>query len=240
MQKGAAWVCTTLMGLAAEQSAAGSFSVAPTRVELDAAHRTAVVTLRNVEPKPLTVQVSITGWSQGAGEDKYEATRELLATPPVFTLAPDSEQIVRIALRRAPDAALERPYRIFFQEVPQAAAVGSNSLNIALRVGVPIFVMPSSKTDAKLRWEARHMADGKIAIDAINDGSAHIQVTGLELSATGATASRPISEVKYILPGSRMTWQTELPPGADSASSLQLAGHSDRGDLTATVSVASQ
>jgi fimbrial chaperone protein len=238
MRSGATWLCTALLGLAAGSSAAGSFSVAPTRVELDANTRTAVVTLRNADPKPLTVQVTLVDWAQPTGEDRYQVTRDLLATPPVFTLAPESEQIVRIALRRAPDTAQERPYRIFFQEVPQAAQPGSNSLNVALRVGVPVFVLATARSSASLRWEARRTTDGKLQIDAINDGLAHVQVTGFALEADGASASRQVSAVRYVLPGSRISWTTEVPAGTSEPDTLRLQGDSDRGPLTATLVVA--
>jgi fimbrial chaperone protein len=212
MRSGATWLCTALLGLAAGSSAAGSFSVAPTRVELDANTRTAVVTLRNADPKPLTVQVTLVDWAQPTGEDRYQVTRDLLATPPVFTLAPESEQIVRIALRRAPDTAQERPYRIFFQA--------------------------TARSSASLRWEARRTTDGKLQIDAINDGLAHVQVTGFALEADGASASRQVSAVRYVLPGSRISWTTEVPAGTSEPDTLRLQGDSDRGPLTATLVVA--
>jgi fimbrial chaperone protein len=240
MHVGATWACTALLGLAAGTSAAGSFSVAPTRVELTASKRTAVVTVRNADSKPLTVQVSLVEWTQPGGEDTYLDTRDLLATPPVFTLAPESEQVVRLALRRTADTALERPYRIFFQEVPQAPAAGSSGLNIALRVGVPVFVLPRAAAPAQLRWEAVRSADGKLQVNATNDGGAHVQVTGFQLLAGDKGQPRPVSAVRYVLPGSSVSWRTDWPADAPTSDNLQLTGTSDRGDLMATIPVRSQ
>lgn len=119
--RGAGFACAALGCMAAASAAAGSFSVAPTRIELGAGQQTAVMTLHNQDTAgPLTIQASLVGWTQTGGEDAYAPTRELLATPPVFTIPPGGEQIVRIALRRTADAIRELPYRIFFQETSRS------------------------------------------------------------------------------------------------------------------------
>ena len=69
---------------AAVPAAAGNFSVAPVRIDLQGTQRTAVITVHNEDAAPLLIQVSTLSWSQPGGEEKYETTRELLATPPVL------------------------------------------------------------------------------------------------------------------------------------------------------------
>ena len=236
--QGARWLCTALLSLAAASAAAGSFSVAPTRVELEAGRRTAVISLRNTDAVPLRVQATVVGWTQPAGEDVYAPTRDLLATPPVFTIAPNGEQIVRIALRRAADAGRELPYRIFFQEVPQPLkAATANTLNVALRIGVPIFVTASRAEEGMyLQWQARRLTADEVEITAENTGNTHVQVTGFQVLAGAAVPGVPVSAIKYVLPGSRMSWKLSLPQGAD-LSQLRVDGHSDRGDFAAEVAV---
>lgn len=217
--------------LAMAPAMAGSFSVAPTRVELSGSARTAVVTLRNAAPEPLTVQVSVVGWAQKDGADTYPATRDLLATPPVLTLEPEEERVVRIALRREPDPNQDLPYRVFFEEVPPAPRAGFNGVNVALRVGVPIFVRSAGRTRADLRWEVHPAADGKLRVDAINQGTAHVQVTGFELTAEGAASAAParVNVMKYVLPRSRMSWTIDAPAG--TAENWKIHGFSDQGEF---------
>ena len=229
MQSGAWWVCTALIMLAAGTSAAGSFSVTPTRIELRGAQRTAVVTLHNADAVPLTVQASLVGWTQPSGEDTYAETRELLVTPPVFTIAPNGEQIVRIALRRAPDPALELPYRIFFQEVPLAARPDFTGLNIALKVGVPIFVLPEPASAGKLGWELHAQADGKLRVEALNTGTAHVQVTDFVITYANPADTTHVNVVKYVLPGSRVSWIVTPPPTIGGTATIH--GFSDRGEI---------
>jgi len=238
MKNGASLACATLLCLAAASAAAGTFSVAPTRVEFDAGRRTAVVTLHNPDAAPLTVQASIVGWTQPGGEDSYAPTADIIATPPVFTVAPDSDQVVRIALRAAPAGDREIPYRIFFQEVPPAPKPGANTLNVALRIGVPIFVKARcDETRPALRWAASRAATGDITLTAENTGCMHVQVTGLSVQF-GDGAFVPASAIKYVLPGNRMMWTVTAPAGADIRQ-LHIQGESDRGEINGTASLAS-
>lgn len=237
MRRGAGLACATLLSLAAATAAAGSFSVAPTRVELDAGRRTAVVTLHNPDSVPLTVQASVVDWTQPGGEDAYAPTTRILATPPVFTVAPNSDQIVRIALRDTPGGNRELPYRIFFQEVPPAPKPGANTLNVALRIGIPVFVRARcDETRPALGWSAARVANGDISLSAENTGCMHVQVTGLSVQF-GDGAFVPVSAIKYVLPGNRMTWTLTPPAGAD-ATRLHIQGDSDRGEINGAVSLA--
>jgi fimbrial chaperone protein len=233
------WICTVLACLAAADAAAGSFSVAPTRVEFDAGRRTASITLRNADPAaPLTVQATLVGWTQQNGEDVYTETRDLLATPPVFTIAPGGEQVVRIALRRGQDARNELPFRIFFQEVPPATNTVSNTLNVALRVGVPVFVLATEPDEGMyLRWQAVRTAADELTVTALNSGATHVQVTGFRLLAGGETAAQA-TEPRYVLPNSRMSWTLKVPSGT-GLSDLRVDGRSDMGEFAADVEILS-
>ena len=101
---------------------AGTFSISPLRVDLSSSTKTAALTVRNEDATEVVVQADGMAWSQPGGEDTLVATRDLLVSPAVFTLAPGAQQLVRVALRRAPDPARELSYRLIIQEVPQAAA----------------------------------------------------------------------------------------------------------------------
>ena len=228
--------CVALLLLAGAQRAkAGSFSVTPVRVELAQGHRTAVLTLRNPGDTPLTVQVSLVDWTQPDGEDRYAATHDVLATPPVFTISGNSEQIIRVALRRDADATRELPYRIFFEEVPQAAARDFNGLNVALRIGVPVFLQPRAAARSELSWSAHSLPDGRLQIEAGNSGTAHVQVTDFDLAFDAPGSRVHVGVVKYVLPGSRMSWIVTPPAGTSTTGTAHIHGFSDHGEFDAVV-----
>jgi fimbrial chaperone protein len=239
LRPGALWFCISLMTLAtAGKAVAGSFSATPARIDLRGTQRTAVVTLRNADSAPLTVQATLVAWSQPKGNDEYAETHELLVTPPVFTIPPNGEQIVRIALRRTPDPALELPYRTFFQEIPQGARPDFTGLNIALKVSVPIFVQPESAAAGKLDWELHTQPDGKLRVDAVNTGTAHVRVTDFTIVYANLAEATHVNVVKYVLPGSRVSWIVAQPPTVTASTTAKIHGFSDRGEFSVDASIA--
>lgn len=224
---------------AASTAAAGSFSISPIRVELAGGTRAQVLTVRNEEDRPVVVQLRTLGWSQSQGEDRLAATRDLLATPPLFTLPARGQQVVRIATRRGPDAERELAYRLYVEEVPQPAAAGFTGLQVALRLSLPVFVPPRTGARAALSWSAAWLADGRLQLHARNDGGAHVQVLDFDVHSAGSDGPLLHNSVaRYLLPGSQAEWTLEAPPDRVRHAGLRLRGTSDQGDFTADVSVA--
>lgn len=197
---------------AAPLARAGSFEVNPVRVELSPAVRSAALTVRNSGSDPVVVQVSVQAWSQDNGSDVLAPTNEVLVSPPIATLVPGREQIVRVGLRRAPDAQRELSYRIFLQEVPPPPKPGFQGLQVALRISLPIFVQPrEGPAKATLVWGAELRNDGSLRLNLENRGTGHIQIAGVELSLPGG--SEPVatqSAVGYLLPGQSRQWDLQL------------------------------
>jgi fimbrial chaperone protein len=218
--------------VAAEVAAAGSFGIAPTRIELSAGHRVDVLTVRNQDSASSLVQVSAFAWSQRDGQDEYVATPELLVAPPVFELPGQAEQIIRVALRRDPDATRELSYRVVVQEVPRAQLVGTG-LNVALRLTIPVFVSPARPTYPDLEWHWQPLPDRTLRIDAVNRGTAHLQIHNLELQWEPAAEPLAVNAAKYVLPASAVSWIVVAPPGVDPQSELQVHGWSDQGAFSA-------
>ncbi|MFT3905031.1 MAG: fimbria/pilus periplasmic chaperone [Steroidobacteraceae bacterium] len=221
------------MFAATRTAAAGNFSLAPIRVELDPGHRSEVLTVHNEDDAPVTIQISAVAWSQASGEEQFADTRELLVTPPVLQVPAHGERIVRVALRREPDTAQELSYRLFFQEVPQASATNFNGLKVALRVSLPVFVAAGTPGHADLQWQARWQQDGSLRLEADNRGLMHQQLTGFDVQLGDRKV--PVQLARYVLPGSRISWDVKLPTDAAHDAPLRVSGLSDLGAFQADV-----
>lgn len=184
-------------------SYAGSFQVNPVRVELTAQEKSAVIQVQNTGDAPVTIQSQLLAWSQQDGKDELTATRELLVSPPIFKLNPGATQIVRVGLMRQVDAQRELSYRLQMQEIPAPPAPDFKGLQVALRIGLPIFVKPRDKAAQDLHFSSGKPVNGNIDFSITNQGSAHAQLYGLTLHTkegqTLATHDQPV----YILPGQR-------------------------------------
>jgi fimbrial chaperone protein len=225
-----------IFAAAAAPASASTFSISPIRAQLDGSHKTEALTLTNADNSPVVVQVRIVSWSQKNGAEQLDDTREVLVTPPVLQIPANGQQIVRVALRRAPDAAQELTYRVIFEEVPQAAPADFRGLRVALRISVPVFVAPAhGKANADLAWRSRWLPNGQLELAATNNGSGHSQIVDFEALFPGSLMPLRGTTSKYVLPGSRMSWILTPPADATRQGAIPIRGHSDQGDFSADV-----
>jgi len=223
---------------------AGTFSISPIRVELSTQQRTEALTVRNeAGDKEVVVQAQAFVWSQQDGEDVLTETRDVIVTPPVFSMSPNSQQIVRVAVRRAADAKRELSYRLILQEVPAEAPKNFTGLQVALRLSLPIFVAPQVKAAPELSWSSVWKEDGSLQVTAKNQGNAHLQVIDFAVQAKPADVTLKNSVVKYVLPGATMSWTLQAPAQSPATpilqkSALTLSGASDHGEITADLTAA--
>jgi fimbrial chaperone protein len=220
----------------AAPAGASTFNISPIRAELSSGHRTEALTITNAEDNPVVVQIRVVRWSQKNGAEELEDTRELLATPPVLQIPANSQQIIRVALRRDPDPAQELTYRVIFEEVPQAAPKDFTGLRVALRLSIPIFVAPArGKANADLAWGSKWLPNGQLELAATNNGSGHLQITDFEALFPGSLMPLRAVTSKYVLPGSRMSWTLTPPADAKRQGVIPIRVHSDQGDFSADV-----
>jgi fimbrial chaperone protein len=234
----APWLAVA-MCVAVADVGAGSFQVNPIRIDLTRGATNAAITIRNDGAEPVVVQSSVVAWSQENGQDLYAPTPEALVTPPIMTVPAGGEQIVRVGLRRPPDPQRELTYRVYLQEVPPPPKPGFTGLQVALRVGLPVFIAPLAASVRRLEWSAQIRPDGTIVLSAQNTGNAHVQVTDFELRSSGAGESvAHESSLAYVLAGQRRQWTLSAPADrVKSARELRLKAFTDAGEIDTAVSV---
>lgn len=214
---------------------ASTFTIAPIRAELGAAHHSAALTLVNAEDQPVVIQVRAVAWSQRDGQETLEDTHDLLVSPAVLQIPGNGSQIVRVALRDAANDDHELTYRVIFDEVPQAASAEFNGLRVSLRLSVPVFVAPAhGRATANVTWELHRMAGGDVEVAAFNQGTAHLQVTDFDVQA-GTAMPIHAKTSKYVLAGSRMIWQLKAEDAMTWQGPIMVHGHSDQGEFTAPI-----
>jgi fimbrial chaperone protein len=212
---------------------AASFQVNPIRLTLSAEQATDVLRVTNTSDSPTVVQLQIVVWSQENGQDVYTPSRALLATPPIFTVAPGSQQVVRVGMRSAPDAKQETCYRLFLSEVPPAPAPGFRGVQIALRIGIPVFVEPAQPTAPALQWSAKRVSASELEIAAANNGTAHAEILKLIVAEKGRSTPLLQEFGGYLLPGARRAWTIKLAVPLTANAPLEITADTDRGSFHA-------
>ncbi len=172
---------------------------------------------------------------QEQGADRYSPTNELLAMPPIFTVAPGESQVVRIGLRRAPDPQRELSYRLFLQELPAPLPKGFQGLQVALRLGVPVFVTSSAPTAPQLQWRLRRTSKG-LVLSTINQGNAQGHVSGLQLLLRNGKIMT-LQDPVYVLAGVRREWPLEGIVSLPIGELVELSAKVNEKDVTSQLRV---
>jgi fimbrial chaperone protein len=229
----------------APAATAASLALVPVRLALSSKQPVGALTVRNDGDEATVIQLEVAGWAQSDGKDVYTATSEILATPPIFTVAPGASQLVRIGMRRPADASHELSYRLFLQEVPPPPKADFKGLQVARRFGVPVFVGAETAQVkaavvpvAALQWHARAAAGSdKVTLTATNAGTAHVQVKSFTLAPKGQAAPPEHNSPEYVLAGQYRDWQIELEPAPLAGASLHVSAATDAGPVEADVVV---
>lgn len=214
---------------------AATLSVSPVRLTLSAAHPTGVLNVSNKDSDSELVQVQLAAWSQENGADVFEPTQNILATPPIFRLNGGGTQVIRVGLRKPPAPGKEVTYRLFMTQVPPAPKPGVLGLQFALRVSLPIFVLPATSTAPVLHWDAKLVSPKKLMLSATNVGTAHVQIRSLTLGVAGPEKPLPHKSGNYILPGSTAHWGFDLKSALAPGTQLTVSVKTDQGDFNATL-----
>jgi fimbrial chaperone protein len=231
-------LCGVLCSLAIGPAVAGSIAVNPVRVTLTATQTTGALVVRNSGAEPSVVQLQVVHWSQQEGKDVYVPTKDLLATPPIFTVPAGGSQTVRIGLRQSPDPRREGSYRLIMQEVPPPPKPEFRGLQVALRLSVPVFVVPPVASPPALAWRANVTSQGDLQVTAANTGDAHVQVLRFKLSSAGVELSQAApAAAAYILPEQHHDWSLRLGSVPAVGSTLRVVTQTDAGDMQADVVV---
>ena len=89
--------------------AAAQVAVSPVRVDLSEHHDKDEVRITNQESETRSFEVEIVAWSQtDERREVYSPTEDIIAVPPLFTLEPGEEQVVRVGMLTEADPSVER------------------------------------------------------------------------------------------------------------------------------------
>lgn len=191
---------------------AGLVGVSPVRVSLDDTTRSAVVEISNLGDAPMGIQVDTVSWQQDAdGQNVHEPTNDLLAFPPIFTIAPGETQLVRIGQTNEPSAAREQAYRVYFTELPLSETGPGDGIGLTmrLRLGVPVFALPIAPSQPELRIVETTTDDDGLRVSLYNSGNAHVLLSDLfaeELDESTQSAHR-----RYLLAGAVQEFSLPIP-----------------------------
>lgn len=174
------------------QTQVGATSVWPVLIDL-ASEARATITLRNDRPHAVFYQVSVWDWRQENGQDQYDHSADFIASPPQFTLAAGSSQIIRLGFRQPTPSPTERAYRVVVAEVPSVddAPGQGGQVQFALQYAIPVFVAGSRPTPASpLTWQMQQQGNTML-VRANNPSNRRVVLNAVGLSPASGTSAQP-------------------------------------------------
>lgn len=184
-----------------------AIGVSPTLLTISPKEPIANLTVSNEGDLPVTMQLELVKWTQYKEKEVYEVTEDLIATPQIFTISPQSSQLIRVGLERAIYSNKEKAYRLFVQEViPRKILKKRNELKMALRLSLPVIIQSLSPVQQNLVWHVKP-SPGAYHIVAENKGNNVVFINLLEgFSDNKQSVMQPLTTFAYLLPGSKRHW----------------------------------
>ncbi len=195
-------------------TAVASVAISPVRVDLSDSHDKDVVRITNRETSARSYQVETVAWSQtNERREVYTPTEDILAVPPLFTLNPGEEQIIRVGMLTSADPNIERSYRMFITELenPNQDEPEESGVSMRIQVGVPVFVAPRAMPTTNLTYVETVQVGDQNFVRFRNSGNTHVKVTEVLFTAPGSDDSVVNSAVVYILAGQTGLLPVSLP-----------------------------
>ncbi|MBB2196933.1 molecular chaperone [Gluconacetobacter dulcium] len=212
-----------------ETRAASAVTIWPVNPVLGSAAPAAALWLENNDHHTVLLQIRVFRWTQDSTGDQYADQTEIVASPPMASVAPGVRQLIRLIRAGSMLPNAETAYRIIIDEIPtpesrQAAAKSGPQIAIQLRYSVPLFVYgtgaptgtsaPTMASDIKeqptLHWHVE-TRNGRRFLDVANTGHIHAQLSQVSLGKT--TVSTGL--LGYVLPGRTMEWPLAGNPGGE-------------------------
>jgi fimbrial chaperone protein len=117
---------------------ASSLRVAPISMALDAQQETGTLRVWNDGRSPIQVQVRVFRWTVVDGRDVLEATRDVVASPPMTKLVPGGENLIRVVRVSNRPIAKTEGYRLLIDELPQPGQQRAGTVQVLVRHAIPV------------------------------------------------------------------------------------------------------
>lgn len=215
----------------------GGLSVAPVQLSLTGVTRSVSTVVSNPGPNPVTVQVRLYSWTMRGDEEVYAPATDAGFSPPLFRLAPNASQSVRV-VAKVPPGPIERSYRLIVDQLPLADAPGQ--LQLPVRMVLPVFVEPAPTVSRtlNLEWSARQDPQTKqVTIKVINQGAVHVRVVDLSVQDGARSVVVAAGLAGYALAGQERAWGY---PSASTTATLTIVAHDGARPVRVTVPVTRQ
>jgi fimbrial chaperone protein len=127
-----------LVCLTAGGAGAAALRVSPITLDLKASSPTGTVRVWEDGLRPVKVQVRVFRWTNVNGKDRLDPTTDVVASPPITTLKPGTENSIRVVrVSKKPIVGTES-YRLLIDQLPDAGRKKAGQVSVMIRHSIPV------------------------------------------------------------------------------------------------------
>ena len=211
MNKLRQFICASIVSLYSLSSLAASLQVAPISVAFSPQEKAKEIWLTNTSERPIRAQTRVLIWSQVAGQDQVNTTRDLVASPSITEIKAGEQQLIRI-IRIAPqNTAVEQTYRLLIDELPSSGqADAQTGLQLLLQYSIPVFIQPTDSIAMRNGLTLLNQVNFQYQNQQLivkNNAKSHIRISELTyINPNGERIPLINGLVGYALAGQSMRW----------------------------------
>ena len=212
MNKLRQFICASIVSLYSLSSLAASLQVAPISIAFSPQEKAKEIWLTNTSERPIRAQTRVLIWSQVAGQDQVNPTRDLVASPSITEIKAGEQQLIRI-IRIAPqNTAVEQTYRLLIDELPSAGqADAQTGLQLLLQYSIPVFIQPTDSIAMRNGLTLLNQVNFQYQNQQLivkNNAKSHIRISELTyINPNGERIPLINGLVGYALAGQSMRWE---------------------------------
>jgi fimbrial chaperone protein len=178
-------------------------------------------TVTNDSAEVITYQISTLSWQQVDGKDTYDETRQLIVSPPIVSIEPNSTQTFRVGLFKESSHLVEEAYRVVLDDITTYLPDNSkNSLKFIFNHNLPLFYAPVKRIDSVVWTTCESAVKGTSCLHIENKGNRHIKL--VNFIAVSATQEEPLRNAKTVLAGSTSKWFYPTMQGIETTTSIKV------------------
>ncbi|MTH44700.1 fimbrial biogenesis chaperone [Intestinirhabdus alba] len=200
---------------------AASLQMYPVTVNFCHGETARPVYIKNTGTEPIGTQMRLYLWQQKDRKDILTPARELIISPPVASIPPGRQQLVRI-IAPAGATGAGQSFRLIVDELPgEQRKVTTSQVNFLLRYSVPVFfTCRAARVDISAIRASLETRGPTTRLIVRNNGAQPIKLSNVSLLTAGKNVVINRGLMGYALPGSEMAWP--LPSGIRTGTSLSV------------------
>ena len=211
MNKLRQFICASIVSLYSLSSLAASLQVAPISVAFSPQEKAKEIWLTNTSERPIRAQTRVLIWSQVAGQDQVNPTRDLVASPSITEIKAGEQQLIRIIRIASQNTTVEQTYRLLIDELPSSGqADAQTGLQLLLQYSIPVFIQPTDSIAMRNGLTLLNQVNFQYQNQQLivkNNAKSHIRISELTyINPNGERIPLINGLVGYALAGQSMRW----------------------------------